>query len=86
MQKAREQKQVTTKDGDRIRILPDYTQIVMELRAAFNEVRGMLRSCEGVRFGLWYREIAVDGGVSKSFKDPKMAKDSIMANLKRKDS
>ncbi|KAJ8263918.1 hypothetical protein GJAV_G00143070 [Gymnothorax javanicus] len=47
-------KHLTTADGDNIHIQPDYTQAVAKQRAEFNEVRGLLRTCEGIRYGLWY--------------------------------
>ncbi|KAI4827333.1 hypothetical protein KUCAC02_030735 [Chaenocephalus aceratus] len=43
-----------TPNGDQIRLLPDFTQAVSKQRAAFNKVRRLLRSCEGVRYGLKY--------------------------------
>ena len=65
LKKAREMKTVTTADGDQIRILPDFTQLVSKQRAAFTEVRGLLRGREGVRYGLNYpatlRITTVDG-------------------------
>ena len=85
LRKAGQMKQLTTGDGDKIRIQPDYTQAVAKQRAEFNEVRGLLRSCEGIRYGLWYPaelRITTLDGVRTSFKDPKQAKDFIMKNLK----
>lgn len=84
LRKAGQMKQLTTGDGDKIRIQPDYTQAVAKQRAEFNEVRGLLRSCEGIRYGLWYPaelRITTPDGVRTSFKDPKQAKDFIMKNL-----
>ncbi|XP_049889985.1 uncharacterized protein LOC126383499 [Epinephelus moara] len=52
LKKAMEMKSVTTADGDHIRILPDFIQTMSKQRAAFTEVRGLLRGCEGVRYGL----------------------------------
>ncbi|KAG8013677.1 hypothetical protein GBF38_022158 [Nibea albiflora] len=78
-------KQLTMGDGDKIRIQPDYTQAVAKQRAEFNEVRGLLRTCEGIRYGLWYpaeMRITTSDGVHTSFKDPKQARDFIMKNLK----
>lgn len=86
LRKAGQMKQLTTKDGDKIRIQPDYTQAVAKQRAEFNEVRGLLRTCEGIRYGLWYpaeMRITTSDGVRTSFKDPKQARDFIMKNLKR---
>lgn len=45
LKKAAETGMITTSDGDRIRILPDYTQAVSKQRAAFSEVRNLLRGC-----------------------------------------
>lgn len=86
LKKAGQMKHLTTGDGDNIRIQPDYTQAVAKQRAEFNEVRGLLRTCEGIRYGLWYPaelRITASDGVRTSFKDPKQAKDFIMKNLKR---
>lgn len=86
LRKAGQMKHLTTGDGDNIRIQPDYTQAVAKQRAEFNEVRGLLRTCEGIRYGLWYPaelRITTSDGVRRSFKDPKQAKDFIMKNLKR---
>lgn len=54
LRKAGQTKQLTTGDGDKIRIQPDYTQAVAKQQAEFNEMRGLLRSREGIRYGLWY--------------------------------
>lgn len=47
-------KHLTTGDGDNIRIQIYYTQAVAKQQAELNEVRGLLRTCEGIRYGLWY--------------------------------
>ena len=86
LKKAGQRKQLTTGDGDNVRIQPDYTQAVAKQRAEFNEVRGLLRSCEGIRYGLWYPaelRITTADGVRTTFKDPKQAKDFITKTLKR---
>ncbi|KAG7258876.1 hypothetical protein CRUP_018563 [Coryphaenoides rupestris] len=88
LRKAGEIRQLTTGDGDQIRVQPDYTQAVAKQRAEFNEVRGLLRTCEGIRYGLWYPaelRITTSNGERTSFKDPKRAKDFIMNTLKRKE-
>lgn len=54
--------QLTTGDSDKICIQPDYTQAVAKQRAEFNKVRGLLRSCEGIRYGLWYPAEDNDAG------------------------
>lgn len=84
--KAGQRKKLTTRDGDKIRIQPDYTQAVAKQWAEFNEVRGLLRNYEEIRYGLWYPaelRIMAPDGMRTSFKDPKQAKDFIMKNLKR---
>lgn len=86
---AMERKAVTTADGDHIRILPDFTQTVSKQRAAFTEVRGLLRSCEGVRYGLIYPatlRITTADGQEASFKDPKLAKEFVVKRVMHKAS
>ncbi|KAK0143082.1 hypothetical protein N1851_018782 [Merluccius polli] len=81
LKKAMEMKSVTTTDGDHIRILPDYTQTVSKQWAAFTEVRGLLRGCEGVRYGLRYLailRITTADGKEASFKDPKLDKEFVL--------
>lgn len=77
LEKARILRQVTTADGDKIRILPNYTRAVMEQRAAFGEVRGILRGCEEVQAGLLYpAELRINAnGTTRSFRDPNAAKE-----------
>lgn len=67
---------MTTSDGDKICILPDYSTVC-------SEVRGMLRSCDGVQSGLWYpAELRITvNGTRKRFKDPAAAKEYAMANI-----
>ncbi|KAJ4940847.1 hypothetical protein JOQ06_027139, partial [Pogonophryne albipinna] len=36
----------TMSHGDRIRVFPDYTQAVAKQRAAFRDVKGILRGCD----------------------------------------
>lgn len=81
--KARALKQVSTSEGDKIRVFPDYTRAVMEQRAAFSEVRGMLRGCDGVQSGLWYpAELRITvNGTRTCFKDPEAAKAFVTANI-----
>lgn len=86
LRKAGQMKRLTTGEGDNIRIQPDYTRAVAKQRAEFNEVRGLLRSCEGIRYGLWYPaelRITTADGVRTSFRDPKQAKEFIIKNLKQ---
>ncbi|KAK1893394.1 LINE-1 retrotransposable element ORF1 protein [Dissostichus eleginoides] len=89
LKKAIEMKSVTTPDGDQIRLLPDFTQAVSKQRAAFTEVRGLLRNCEGVRYGLKYPAILIittSGGHEASFSDPKLAKEFVLNKVVRKAS
>lgn len=84
LKKAMAMKSVTTADGDHIRILPDFTQTVSKQRAAFTEVRGLLRGCEGVRYGLRYPatlRITTADGQEESFKDPKLAKEFVLRKV-----
>ncbi|KAF3844370.1 hypothetical protein F7725_007533 [Dissostichus mawsoni] len=72
-------KSVTTPDGDQIRLLPDFTQAV----------RGLLRNCEGVRYGLKYPAILMittSGGHEASFSHPKLAKEFVLNKVVRKAS
>lgn len=74
LKKAMQRREIVTPDGDKIHLQPDYTQKVVKQRSAFNEVRGLLRRCEGVRYGLFYPaelRITAKDGVRRSFKDPK---------------
>lgn len=83
LEKARALKQATVSKGDKIRILPNYTRAVMDKRAAFSEVREILRGCDGVQSGLWYpAELGTTmNGTRKCFKDPEAAKEYVMANI-----
>lgn len=88
MRKATAMKSIITAHGDQIRIFPDFTQTVNKQRAAFSEVRSLLRECDGVRFGLRYPatlRITMRDGRQTSFKDPVEAKDFILKNLTCKD-
>lgn len=68
LKKAMERRAVITTDGDHIRILLDFTQTMSKQRAAFTEVRGLVRSCEGVRYVLRYITTAAgqEGGFQGS--------------------
>lgn len=84
LKKARQVRRATTADGDVIYANQDFTQAVAKQRAKFNSVRSLLRTCEGVRFGLWYPaelKITTSDGKCASFKDPVKAKDFIQKNL-----
>lgn len=84
LRKAVEKRLLTTADGDKIRVLPDFTLTVSRRRAAFNEVRSMLRSCEGVRYGLMYPatlRITTSEGREIRFDDPEKAKVFLRSNM-----
>lgn len=84
LRKAATLRQLKTRDGDMVRVLPDFTQAVSRQRAAFTEVRSLLRSCEGIRFGLWYPadlRITLEDGTRMSFRDPDKAKAYVMDKL-----
>lgn len=84
LRKAATLRQLKTSDGDTVRVLPDFTQAVTRQRAAFTEVRNLLRSCEGIRFGLWYPadlRITLEDGTQVSFRDPDKAKTYVLEKL-----
>lgn len=85
---ARQKKDMTTADGDNIRIYQDFTQAVAKLRSKFNYARSLLRSCDGVRFGLWYpaelKITTTKDGVCTNFKDHVKAEEFIKKNLNPK--
>lgn len=84
LRKATGSKQLTTKDGDKILVLPDYTMAVSKQRAAFNEVRSLLRGLERVRYGLLFPatlRITTPEGEEHRFKDPLKAKEFISTKL-----
>lgn len=77
MKKAIQKKDIISPDGDKICIQPDFTEKVAQQRVAFNEVRGMLRRWDGIRYGLFYPpelRITMKDGLRQTFKDPKLAK------------
>lgn len=85
LKKAMQSREIVTPDGDKIHLQPDYTQKVVKQRSAFNEVRGLLRRCESVRYGLFCPaelRITAKDGVRRSFKDPKQALDFVRDTLK----
>lgn len=73
-----------THKGKRFYIYPDYSAAVRKKRAAFIEVRGLLRRCAGVKYGLLYPatlKITAPAGEQVTFEDPAKAKDYIESNL-----
>ena len=53
LRKAATATDLTMPHRDRIRVFPDYTQAVVKQRAAFRDVKGMLKGCDGVKYRLW---------------------------------
>jgi len=70
-------------NGGPITIFPDYTASVAKARAAFTEVRKLLRDRQGVRFGLLFpaRLRITNGGEDKQFADPEKAMDNVKRNI-----
>lgn len=84
LRKATERRPITTAAGDKISVLPDYTQAVSKQRAAFTEIRALLRNYEQVRYGLLFPatlRVTTPNGKEVRFKDPGQAKDFIVKNL-----
>uniref|UniRef100_A0A669EAR5 L1 transposable element RRM domain-containing protein n=1 Tax=Oreochromis niloticus TaxID=8128 RepID=A0A669EAR5_ORENI len=74
-----------THNGKRFYIYPDYSAAVRKKRAAFTEVRGLLRRCTGVKYGLLYPatlKITAPAGEQMSFEDPIKAKHYVETNLR----
>lgn len=70
-------------NGDPITIFPDYTTSVAKARAAFTEVRKLLRDRQGVRFGLLFpaRLQIMNGEDDKQFTDPDKAMAYVKMNI-----
>lgn len=67
-----------------ILIFPDYSADLSRCRAAFNEVKGLLRKEEGVRYGLLYParlRISFNGQVTV-FESPQAAKDFVQTKIR----
>ncbi|GAA6090575.1 uncharacterized protein LOC117469232 [Tachysurus ichikawai] len=76
LRKAVTSPKLVSENGDIIRVFPDYTQNVARQRAAFGQVRQLLRQCEGIKYGLLYPaklRITTRDGQQKSFTDPEKA-------------
>ncbi|KAL0146627.1 hypothetical protein M9458_057967 [Cirrhinus mrigala] len=72
-------------DGKRLSIFADYTTAVAKKRSAFRDVKRVLHSCPGVRFGLVFPavlRITTADGVSHKFVEPSVALDFICKNVK----
>lgn len=71
--------------GKRLFLFPDYTSSVAKKRAAFTDVKRLLHSCPGVKFGLRFPatlRITLPGGATHTFEDPATAMDFVKVNLK----
>ncbi|CAI5689230.1 unnamed protein product [Oreochromis niloticus] len=78
-----------THNGKRFYIYPDYSAAVRKKRAAFTEVRGLLRRCTGVKYGLLYPatlKITAPAGEQMSFDDPIKAKHYVETNLRPRET
>ncbi|KAL7397156.1 hypothetical protein ABVT39_004763 [Epinephelus coioides] len=76
-------------NGKRFFIYPDYSAAVRKKRAAFTEVRRLLRRCPGVKYGLLYPatlKITAPAGEQTSFEDPTEAKHYIETNLRPRET
>lgn len=72
-------------DGKRLSIFADYTTAVAKKRSAFRDVKRVLHSCPGIKFGLLFPavlRITTADGVSHKFVEPSEALDFIRKNLK----
>ncbi|XDV29300.1 hypothetical protein PO909_032437 [Leuciscus waleckii] len=66
--------------GKRLFLFPDYTSSVAKKRAAFTDVKRLLHSCPGVKFGLRFPatlKITLPGGATHTFEDPATAMDFV---------
>lgn len=73
LRKALSSQKLVTRDGDVIKVFPDYSQSVARQRAAFGPVKQLLRRCEGVKYGLLYPAkllVSTRDGEQKTFIDP----------------
>lgn len=71
--------------GKKLFLFPDYTSSVAKKRAAFTDVKRLLHSCPGVKFGLRFPaslKITLPGGATHTFEDPATAMDFVKVNLK----
>uniref|UniRef100_A0AAV2KVU7 L1 transposable element RRM domain-containing protein n=1 Tax=Knipowitschia caucasica TaxID=637954 RepID=A0AAV2KVU7_KNICA len=76
LRKALASQRLVSKDGDTVRVFPDYTHNVARQRAAFIQAKQLLRQCEGVKYGLLYPaklKITTGDGEQKMFTDPMKA-------------
>lgn len=70
-------------NGDQIFIFPDLPPTVVKKRAAFKEVKDLLRGQRGVRFGMLYpAKLRITSPSGESvFTDPVMAKDYVTKHV-----
>lgn len=65
-----------------ITILPDYTASMAKARAAFTDVRRLLRNRQGVRCGLLFlARLRITHGEDKEFADPNKAMAYVKENI-----
>ena len=78
LRKARELQRITLRNMS-ISVFPDYTPKTARARAAFTEVRHLLRGIDGVRFGILFpaRLRITYAGVQRDFTSPEEAKTFI---------
>ena len=84
LRKATQRCPITTVGGDKISVLPEYTQALSKQRATFTEIRALLRNHDSVRYGLLFPailRITTPNGKEACFKDPGQGKDVIVKNL-----
>lgn len=75
--------------GKRLSIFADYTTAVAKKRASFRDVKRILHSCPGVKFGLLFPavlRITLPDGVSHKFTEPSAALNFVRSNVKPADA
>lgn len=82
LQKARE-RAPPNYNGKQITIFPDYTASVARARAAFSDVRRVLRGRQGVRYGLLFpaRLRITHDGEEKEFRNATEAMDYVKRKI-----
>lgn len=68
-------------NGNRIAIFPDYTPGVAKARAAFTDIRKVLRGRKGVRYGLLYPARVSHGNEDEEFLDPSKAMEYVQKKV-----
>ncbi|KAJ8381156.1 hypothetical protein SKAU_G00019340 [Synaphobranchus kaupii] len=72
--------------GKRLSIFADFAPAVAKMRAEFGNAKRLLRTCPGVKFGLFYPaelRITLPGGALRKFTDPAAAVNFINRDLGR---